>query len=330
MRGVGHRSATRRNVDNPVAFDHIPQFSWTSCLCIPHAGSMGVFTSRGAHAARSRNTRSHARLRARMQQSSANSTATVPQPVQGTASAPVTMPATTTIIEPDSAQQGSAQQGTQQTDGTAYTLAALIGVRADDGLEERTRVARDRPRWRFKPFHAVIAIMALTCALCASLTMLIQQATRYATVRSSVTTSSATSDQAATSNESPTDARSNTQSDTQSDAQSDTPADTGIPVNEPVPNDQTPSIHESPSDASSNSDAHNTSSPTTQPVDERIDLNTANIAQLQAVKGIGPVTAQRIIDHRTSIGRFTSVDQLLDVKGIGTKTLEKIRPWVRV
>ena len=44
----------------------------------------------------------------------------------------------------------------------------------------------------------------------------------------------------------------------------------------------------------------------------------------------GPVTAQRILDHRRSIGRFTSVDQLLDVSGIGAKTLTKIRPWVRV
>jgi len=45
---------------------------------------------------------------------------------------------------------------------------------------------------------------------------------------------------------------------------------------------------------------------------------------------VGPVTAQRILDHRRSIGRFTSVDQLLDVSGIGAKTLTKIRPWVRV
>ena len=51
-----------------------------------------------------------------------------------------------------------------------------------------------------------------------------------------------------------------------------------------------------------------------------INLNTATAEELQSIKGIGPVTAQRIIDHRTAIGGYTSVDQLLDVKGIGSKT----------
>ena len=64
--------------------------------------------------------------------------------------------------------------------------------------------------------------------------------------------------------------------------------------------------------------------------DTRIDLNTATAEQLDSIPGVGPVTAQRILDHRRSIGRFTSVDQLLDVSGIGAKTLAKTRPWVRV
>nr|WP_240542123.1 helix-hairpin-helix domain-containing protein [Bifidobacterium sp. CP2] len=68
----------------------------------------------------------------------------------------------------------------------------------------------------------------------------------------------------------------------------------------------------------------------TTPQDTRLDLNTATLDQLDAISGIGPVTAQRILDYRASIGRFTSVDQLLDVPGIGVKTLEKIRPEVRV
>ncbi|HCQ26002.1 MAG TPA: competence protein ComEA, partial [Bifidobacterium longum] len=42
-----------------------------------------------------------------------------------------------------------------------------------------------------------------------------------------------------------------------------------------------------------------------------INLNTATAEELQSIKGIGPVTAQRIIDHRTAIGGDTSVDQLL-------------------
>ena len=62
--------------------------------------------------------------------------------------------------------------------------------------------------------------------------------------------------------------------------------------------------------------------------DGRIDINTADAAQLQTLNGVGPVTAQRIIDYRNQIGRFDNVDQLLEVKGIGEKTLTKFRDQV--
>jgi competence protein ComEA len=48
-----------------------------------------------------------------------------------------------------------------------------------------------------------------------------------------------------------------------------------------------------------------------------VNLNTAGAAELDALPGIGPVLAQRIVDHRTREGPFTSVDQLDDVPGIG-------------
>lgn len=67
-----------------------------------------------------------------------------------------------------------------------------------------------------------------------------------------------------------------------------------------------------------------------EPTFTPIDLNTASQAQLESVKGIGPVTAANIIAYRASAGRFTSVDELLNVQGIGAKTLEKIRPYVGV
>ena len=59
-----------------------------------------------------------------------------------------------------------------------------------------------------------------------------------------------------------------------------------------------------------------------------VNINTADLAELDLLPGVGPVTAQRIIDYRRQIGRFTSVDQLLDVKGIGPKKLEQMRPCV--
>ena len=61
-----------------------------------------------------------------------------------------------------------------------------------------------------------------------------------------------------------------------------------------------------------------------------IDLNSANEAQLVTLPGIGKSKAQAIIAYRSSRGPFTSVDQLSGVKGIGGKTLERLRPLVRI
>lgn len=73
-----------------------------------------------------------------------------------------------------------------------------------------------------------------------------------------------------------------------------------------------------------------TSEPTepSDPADDLLNINTAGSDELQTLKGVGPVTAQRIIDYRNQIGRFDNVDQLLEVKGIGEKTLAKFRDQV--
>jgi competence protein ComEA len=61
-----------------------------------------------------------------------------------------------------------------------------------------------------------------------------------------------------------------------------------------------------------------------------IDLNTADATTLELLPGVGPVLAERIIAYRREIGGFRTVDDLLDVKGIGAKTMTKIRPFVIV
>ena len=61
-----------------------------------------------------------------------------------------------------------------------------------------------------------------------------------------------------------------------------------------------------------------------------VDLNAATVEELDALPGIGPVTAAAIIAWRDANGRFTSVDQLGDVDGIGPARLEKLRDLVRV
>lgn len=60
----------------------------------------------------------------------------------------------------------------------------------------------------------------------------------------------------------------------------------------------------------------------------RIQLNTANPRELADLPGIGDKTARRIVDHRTEHGPFPSVESLSEVRGIGRKTVEKLRPFV--
>ena len=61
-----------------------------------------------------------------------------------------------------------------------------------------------------------------------------------------------------------------------------------------------------------------------------INVNTATATELEELPGVGEVIGQAIIDYRTENGPFTSVDQLLDVSGIGDATLENIRDLVTV
>jgi len=59
---------------------------------------------------------------------------------------------------------------------------------------------------------------------------------------------------------------------------------------------------------------------------EPVNVNTANAAEIaQSLKGIGPKKAQAIIDYRSKHGAFKSADELVNVKGIGAKTLVIIR-----
>lgn len=61
-----------------------------------------------------------------------------------------------------------------------------------------------------------------------------------------------------------------------------------------------------------------------------VDLNTATLEQLDTLPGVGPVTAQRILDWRAANGRFTAVDQLREVDGIGEARYAKLKDLVRV
>jgi competence ComEA-like helix-hairpin-helix protein len=61
-----------------------------------------------------------------------------------------------------------------------------------------------------------------------------------------------------------------------------------------------------------------------------VNLNTASSAELQQVPGIGPSTAEKILQARKSYGAFKSVNELQAIRGIGPKKLEKMRPYLTV
>lgn len=62
----------------------------------------------------------------------------------------------------------------------------------------------------------------------------------------------------------------------------------------------------------------------------KVDLNRATLEQLDTLPGVGPVTAQRILDWRTQHGRFSAVEQLREVEGIGERRFSQLRTQVTV
>lgn len=61
-----------------------------------------------------------------------------------------------------------------------------------------------------------------------------------------------------------------------------------------------------------------------------VNLNTATVAELDALKGVGPGKAKAIVEYREKNGPFKSVDDLTLVKGFGDKSIEKLRPDLTV
>lgn len=102
------------------------------------------------------------------------------------------------------------------------------------------------------------------------------------------------------------------------------------------PSEYTATLLPSAPDGESNgeSDADGQAAPSTADdtsVQATININTATADELAAfLPGIGEVKAKRIVEYRETAGGFDSVDELLNVKGIGEKTLQNLRPYCRV
>ena len=63
---------------------------------------------------------------------------------------------------------------------------------------------------------------------------------------------------------------------------------------------------------------------------KKLDLNAATEAQLLELPRVGPAMAQRILEYRKQVGTIRTLDELVNVKGIGEKTLEFLRPYITV
>ena len=85
-------------------------------------------------------------------------------------------------------------------------------------------------------------------------------------------------------------------------------------------------------EALNNSNLSKASAQVAQPLNAgvKIPINRATAKQLEALPGVGPKLASRIIEYRRRHGHFSSVDDLLKVKGIGPKKLDKIRPYIKL
>jgi len=89
-----------------------------------------------------------------------------------------------------------------------------------------------------------------------------------------------------------------------------------------------PESHQSTSVETDSVQVENSRSSSVSTQNCRIDINSAGPDALQDLVGIGPVTAEKIIDYRRKHGKFNVINELIRIKGIGEKKLEQIRPFI--
>lgn len=111
------------------------------------------------------------------------------------------------------------------------------------------------------------------------------------------------------------------------------PASSVVPSSSPAPSaasviSSVPSSQSVPSRASSQTETSSITKRTVPPAQPDIDLNTATVEELCVIPKIGPVLAGRILEYRDAYGPLSSLEELLEVKGIGDKLYETLCQYV--
>lgn len=212
-------------------------------------------------------------------------------------------------------------------------------------------------RLRFKPIHALSLLLVLVAALCASLTLLITQSVNYSraeTYRINSLKSPSHDDSSYLHYDEHESASESNKEAEDDDAKSVGVDRVGVErVNGKRVDSKKSNVSENVSENASVEKSENKSASKSENRSEGksksksesksknkvnsessaeksscINLNTASVEKLQQLRGVGPKMAERIIAHRKRFGSFKRINDLMNVKGIGAKTLAKFREKV--
>lgn len=179
------------------------------------------------------------------------------------------------------------------------------------------RKKRDRLRLHITTGQAALAITVLVAALCACIAMLISQSQNMNRLTAGMAWNFVSDTEKSSSGTQSGNSQSASPQSPSSSAQTETD-ESGFESES-----ENKSSSQSSSQIPSENSEHSSSS-------KLININKATSERLQTLDGIGPSTAEKIISYRKSHGAFSSVDDLIEIPGIGTKTVEKLRNAVTV
>lgn len=222
-------------------------------------------------------------------------------------------------------------------------LSVVAGVHQSDSEAEsnvlaHSILARAVPRVAFSPQSALAAILVLVCALAASLTLLLIQGHNMSAALAAVSSPAQSASSADSADQRGVDSRGSAATESavgggnaaRGGALAGADGETQSSSGASAAGGQSVSGSAAGSAASPSAAQQAATQANAAVIDGKININVASAEQLTTVKGIGPSTAQKIIDYRNQHGRFSSVSALMNVSGIGEKKLAQMQPYVTV